>query len=137
MHPTVRALFGTTDEPGDRSLWLALTRFFLRRAAQFTFEFRELDDVGDFQVKHRSADRLTVFGSAWHFGGGPMHFWLDVICDPAPGITAKWVLYYQLDDRTRAGKDAARNPWSIERPEDHDWRVVISNDEVAQDAEAK
>lgn len=60
-----------------------------------------------------------------------------MIRHPEPGITAKWVLYYQLDDRTRAGKEAARNPWSIERPEDHDWRVVISNAEVAQDAEAK
>jgi len=138
MHPSVRALFDATDEPEDRSsLWLALTHFFFRRVAQFTFDVRALDDIGDFQVKHRSADRLTVFGCAWHFGGGPMHFWLDVIRDPAPGITARWKLYYQLDDRTRAGKEAARNPWSIERPEDHDWRLVISNDEVAQDAEAK
>ena len=132
----MRALFDATDEPGDRSLWLALTHFFSRRVAQFTFQLRELDEIGDFQVKHRGADRLTVFGCAYLFGGH-MHFWLDVMREPAPGITAKWVLYCQLDDRTRAGKEAARNPWSIERPEDHDWRVVISNDEVAQDAEVK
>ena len=136
MHPTVRALFDVPEEPGDRALWRALTKFFFDRVAQFTYEVRELDEIGDFQVKNRGADRLTVFGYADHFGGG-RHFWLDVMRDPEPGLTAKWVLYYGLDDRTRAGKEAARNPWSIERPQDHDWRAIISNDEVAQDAEAE
>jgi len=137
VHPTVRALFEATDEPGDEAIWRALANFVYNRAAQMTFDVRDLDEVQVWEVKQRGADRLTVLGRMSYNSGDAKHFWLDVMRDPAPGITAKWVLYCQLDERTRAGKEAARNPSSIERPEDHDWRVVISNDEVAQDAEAK
>jgi hypothetical protein len=137
MHPTVRALLDATDEPGDSSLRQALTEFLFRRAAQFTLDVRDLDVVEDLQVKHRGADRLALFGWVSRNRGDPMHFWLDVTRDPAPGITATWVLSCQLDTRTRAGKEAARNPWGIERPEHHEWRVVLSNAETAEDERSR
>jgi len=138
MHRTVKALFDATAETGDEPLLAALSTFFAGRVSQFTsqVQFEKFDGWGDVQVNKRTADRLTVFGFIWLFGGKRV-FWLDLVRDSAPGITARWVLYCDPDDRTRAGRAGALNPWAIEHPESLDWRVFISNAEIAEDTTAR
>jgi hypothetical protein len=139
VHPTVRALFDAAGQAGDeRSLERALHDFFEHRVTRFTSQlhFEDFDSFEDLQVKNRSENRLTVFGFIYLFGGHHL-FWLDLVRDPAPGITARWALYCEPDERTRPGKAAASSVWSIERPEALDWRVVILNAETAEDAEAR
>jgi hypothetical protein len=139
VHATVKALFDAAGQPGDdRSLENALFDFFEQRVTRFTSQLHvELfDEFVELQVKNRTENRLTVLGFIYLFGGQDL-FWLDLVRDPSPGITARWALYCEPDERTRAGKLAAANVWSIEHPEALDWRVVIVNAETAEDADAK
>jgi hypothetical protein len=140
VHPSVRALFDAAGESNDElPLLRALSDFFLHRVRLFTSQLH-LEDFDTFEglvVKNRGPDRVTVFGFMFRFSGGPHVFWLDLVRAPAPGTTARWTLYYDPDERTRAGRAAASTLSSIQRPEALDWRVFISNAEIAEDAEAK